>query len=146
MFVRRKLINGRFRNYAVFNYREDGKVRQRQIYLGTASTIAERTLDLERDLGSAQFVGAYYEKKSARQYAPRPYLLEARAGSHRRVATIKAAMERLNALATEHELLPTTEERAERAAAKQKRDEATKLFFDRCFPGRRVVPTAFIAQ
>lgn len=146
MFVRRKLINGRFRNYAVFNYREDGKVRQRQIYLGTASTIAERILDLEEDLGTAQFMNAYYEKKIARQYAPRPYLIAARSGSDRRLATIKTALERLNAIGQEHGLLPTIEEREERAAAKQKRDEETKLFFARCFPSQRVVPTPFISQ
>lgn len=147
MFVRGKIINGRYRNYAVFSYREGGKVRQRQIYLGKCSTIAERILDLEDDLTSARFTVSYYVRKIGDLfYAPRPYLLEARASAERKLAAVKAALERLKAVAKEHGLQPTKAERAGREAARLKREEEIKRFFSRYIPRRRVVPTPLIAQ
>lgn len=147
MFVRSKIINGRCRNYAVFSYREGGKVRQRQIYLGRCSTVAERILDLEDELGRARFTVAYYVRKIGESYyVPRPYLLEARASAERKLASVKAALERLNTVAKEHGLLPKRAERAEREAAKLKREEEVERFFSRYVPRRRVVPTGFIAQ
>ncbi len=145
MFVRRKLVNGQPRNYAVWTFREGGKVRQRQIYLGKCPTVAERILDLEEDLRTAQSKVEYYVRKIAERWIPRPYLLEARAASKRRLATVKATLERLNALADEHGLLPTKAARAEREAAKQKREEAMKLYFARRLPGL-VVPIPFVSQ
>lgn len=110
MFVRRKLVNGQPRNYAVWTFREGGKVRQRQIYLGRFSTLAQRILDLERALFFTQVHEADYLSKIARKPNPRPYVIERLSSIRRQAVAIRTAIDRLIAAGREFALLPSEEE------------------------------------
>lgn len=50
MFVRRKILRGKAVNYAVKTFREGGKVKQRQCYLGNSPSIEHRIKFLQRCL------------------------------------------------------------------------------------------------
>lgn len=122
MFVRRKLVNGRPRNYAVWTFREDGKVRQRQIYLGWAKTVAARILGLEHEISRMRLSEESHLRKIARKTYPPASQLDRLSGVRRRTAAVQTALDRLNAVGREFGLLPSEEERRQFAEAIQQRD------------------------
>ena len=128
MFVRRKLINGRWRHYAVWSYRENGKVKQRQIYLGACKTVAHRILQMESKLKSRQEHLEYCGEKMRLRFG-KPYWLNEYQRTVLAKHNLLASLERLNALAKFYGLLPTDEEREAVAAAARKRSEAIRMSF-----------------
>ena len=129
MFVRRKLVNGQLRNYAVWTFREGGKVRQRQIYLGWAKSVAARILWLEYQLSQMRPTEEIYRRKIATTVYPSSSLLDRVSGIRRRTAAIQVALDRLNAIGREFGLLPSEVERRQFAEAIRQRDQQ---FRDSC--------------
>lgn len=123
MFVRRKLVNGQLRNYAVWTFRDGGKVRQRQIYLGWAKTVAARILWLEYQLSKMRVREEIYLRKIARRSFPSESLLDRLSGVHRRTAAMQSALARLNDVGREFGLLPSAEERSQFEEALRQRDQ-----------------------
>ena len=123
MFVRRKLVNGQLRNYAVWTFREGGKVRQRQLYLGWAKTVAARILWLEHQLSQTRPSQEIYCRKIAGKTYPSSSLLDRVSGLRRRTASIQTSLDRLNAVGQEFGLLPTEEERRQFEEALRQREQ-----------------------
>ena len=123
MFVRRKLVNGQLRNYAVWTYRDGGKVRQRQIYLGWAQTVAARILWLEHQISRVRPIEEIYVRKIARKMYPSSSLLDRVSGARRRTAAMQSALARLNDVGREFGLLPSAEERTQFEEALRQRDQ-----------------------
>lgn len=123
MFVRRKLVNGQPRNYAVWTFRDGGKVRQRQIYLGWARTVAARILWLEHQLSQMRVSEELFLRKIARKTFPSESLLDRLSGVRRRTAAMQSALARFNEVGREFGLLPSPEERTQFEEALQQRDQ-----------------------
>ena len=98
-------------------------MRQRQLYLGWARTVAARILWVEHQLSQMRVSEEILLRKIAGKKFPSESLLDRLSGARRRTAAMQSALVRLNEVGREFGLLPSPEERTQFEEALRQRDQ-----------------------